>query len=79
MIRRLLWLILNNLTKSTGYESREAKNENQQVPFIPAGQYIWIKVRPLKSKPVGILMGDSISNGRIIWLWCTIAPGTKPK
>ena len=76
MIRRLLWLILNNLTRTTGLESREI-NKEQQVPIIPAGSYVWIKVKPLKSKPVGILMADTIANGRILWLWCKIAPGTQ--
>ena len=75
MIRRLLWLLMGVVPKLTGNEPE--KDKEQRVPYIPAGQHVWVKVKPIKSKPIGVIMDTSIIEGRIIWLWCRKAEGTK--
>ena len=59
-------------------ETRDDPRQNTQVnPIeIPDDAFLWIQVRRIPYKPVGILPGKwTIAEGRLLWVWCTKTPG----
>ena len=80
MIRNLVWTLINIITNraALGADTQsKVTNQGKPIPIITASQPIWIKVKKIKHKPVGIMMGDSIAKGRILWLWCQKQKGKK--
>ena len=58
-----------------GHNPNKTLGDNSQEKNPVITNPIWVKATPMRHKPVGLMMGKSALDDRILWMWCKKSKG----